>query len=213
MGIKDTLEFLAEMLVKFGVPGFTGGIITLYVKQKLVERKEKPKKQAIDAVVSMGEIYADVFSPLMELDEVSSVVFFVVENSGKILNPLSPIFITALAEQKDKHVKSLVDNIVKWRSDDHFNRVLADMCRLGVTTLETAILPHESKLYPIYQSSGITYNEKYLAGAAMDGTKLYYMSIYTTKPDEKFVAPHVRATIQFCVNEIQNIVLKYTDNK
>jgi hypothetical protein len=158
-----------------------------------------PRKQ-IKKVISIYDSMHRV------LDETAVERFLIVKahNSGGIIKPNTPLYISVIYEDYTHPFKSIKDDYQKLSIDEEYLRMLVSLCNQKSVKILTKDLP-KSLLKSIYEGEGVKYSELYYLG--QDKKNIYFSSCATSVEGGWEDNSYQKMTIEIQMNTIRNNII------
>ncbi len=157
-----------------------------------------PKKQ-IKKVVA---IY-DSMHRVLDETPVERFLILKAHNSGGIIKPNTPLYISVIYEDYTHPFKSVKDDYQRLTIDEEYLRMLVTLCNQKSIRVTTSELPN-GILKSIYQGEGVKYAEMYYLG--QDRKNIYFCTCGTsasTWEDNSYQ----KMTVQIQINTIKNNII------
>ena len=180
--------------------------------QKMIEawktRKQEAKRARLEySLREMDEVYS-AMSHVVNETAVKRFVIFRGSNGGGVPRPGHEFFASAVHERhKQVDHERLVEKYKRLSVDAGYIQMLLEIISTGSKKLIVQEM-EPSILRSIYRSEGIYYAEIYFLSKT--DTEVFYMSIATDEPGERFANEHDRVEIELALNRIRQVFRQYT---
>lgn len=187
--------------------------VKLFEHYWLKRKAQKEEKQKENFVANLKDI--SLMNHFMEdvIKNTAADRFLILmgHDSGNIPNPKHPYFAKAMwqkvkNEGDDDDTTNLLRKFDSIRVDFAYINMIIEIMTKGCMKINVETMPN-CFLKMMYQSENIKYSEVYFL-AQEKGNKIYYCSVATTKPGEKFTNHQERAKIELAINHIRQIFAK-----
>lgn len=147
----------------------------------------------------------DTMHKVIEETDVQRIVICRVHNGGGVIQPTTPLYISALYEDYTAPFKTVKDNYQKLLLDEDFIRVLHDLCTQKVVKIYTDDLKDGTLQKRVYVGEGVQYAEKHFLG--QDRRNLYYVSFSSAWVGGWSGKPAQELIINLAVNVLRNNII------
>lgn len=146
----------------------------------------------------------DSLHSIVDNTDVHRVLIVKAHNSGGLIKPHTPLYITALYEDYSHPMESIKGKWFKVEVDEEYVRILLQLCKeRKVKFIVKDMKP--SMLKDAYLSSGIKYGELHLLG--QDGKNIYFCSVVSMWEDGWSRSISQTVAIDLAVNTIRNNII------
>lgn len=183
------------------------GIVLAFRKDAIEWWNKRKRKVLLTNLLDVGNIYAKVFSYILDDKRVGVERFMLFEtkDSGRKITPLTPVYVTAILEDYREPFQSSLDDIQNWRTDRAYTELLVDIIANGEKVIDVSQMP-DCKLRNLYKSAGVKVCKViYLHGT---DTNMWYCSLASSKQID-FHDTYTANKIETSVNRLKDIILKY----
>lgn len=187
--------------------------VKLFEHYWLKRKAQKEEKQKENFVANLKDISLmnHFMEDVIENTAADSFLILMGHDSGNIPNPKHPYFAKAMwqkvkHEESDNDETNLLRKFDSIRVDFAYINMIIEIMTKGCIKIDVKTMPN-CFLKMMYHSEKIQYSEVYFL-AQEKSNKIYYCSIATTKPGEKFTNFQERAKIELAINHIRQIFAK-----